>query len=204
VWALWLSQGEAQTLKRRLDTHMSWVNIEDMIAANPPKSWEVREVQSNLAKHAKARFLVDENFPPKAIAILRAMRAKVVTARDAGLMGYGDEAYVAYALRHGLMLVTCDRDFLDERRHPLIHCPAIFVFNFGACSAPEIRLAFRCLGSVLSMPQFFNKGWKIDAARDTWIEYVRYQDGSTGRYRFRLLRGQLQEWVNDAPADGRT
>jgi len=35
-------------------------------------------------------------------------------------------------LSHKRILLTCDRDYLDERRLPLIHSPVIVVCNFGA------------------------------------------------------------------------
>lgn len=176
---------------------MPWVDIEDLVVRHPPKQREAREVLDNLARGAKARFYADENFPPKATAAFRAMGARVTTAQDVGLVGHSDEDHVSYAQRHSLVLATCDRDFLDERRHPLIHCPAIFVFNFASGSATEIRQTFRCLVSVLRMLQFFDKWWKIDAKRDSWIEYVRYADGSTSRHRCRLWRGKHQEWIED-------
>ena len=55
------------------------------------------------------------------------------------------------------MLLTCDRDYLDEQRFPLIHCPAIVVFDFGSGSLLEVRQAFKCLRSMYSAPQFFDK-----------------------------------------------
>ncbi len=177
---------------------MAWTNVEDLVAVNPPSPREAQEVLDNLAKRAKARFYADENFPPTATAILRDMGATVVTAKEAGLMGRPDESHVAYARRNGLVLVTCDRDFLDEKRHPLIHCPAIFVFNFGSGSILEMQRAFRCLATVFRMPQFFDKWWKVDARRDSWSEYVRHQDGSTSRSRLRLWRGRVQEWTKDS------
>jgi predicted nuclease of predicted toxin-antitoxin system len=177
---------------------MPWINLEELVAVDPPSPREAREVLDNLAKRAKARFYADENFPPKAAAILRDLGARVVTAQEAGLVGHPDENHVAYARKNGFVLVTCDRDFLDERRHPLIQCPAIFVFDFGSASTPEIRRAFRCFSTVFRMPQFFDKWWKVDAKRDSWSEYVRHQDGTTDRSRFRLWRGRLQEWASDS------
>ena len=116
---------------------MAWTNIEDIVAADPPSPREAREVLDNLARRAKARFYADENFPAKATAILRDMGAKVVTAQEAGLMSHPDENHVSYARKNGLTIVTGDRDFLDERRHPIIHCPAIFVFDFGSGQSHE-------------------------------------------------------------------
>src|SRR5262249_48000457 len=86
----------------------------------------------------------------------------------AGLSGHDDGDQIAYSLRNGLILVTSDRDYLDERRHPIIHCPAIFLFDFGFGTPYEMRQAFRCLEGALSMPQFYDKWWKVDAKRDCW------------------------------------
>jgi hypothetical protein len=128
--------------------------------------------------------------------MIRSKGAKVVTAYEAGLLGHPDENYRAHALKNGLVLVTCDRDYLDEKRHPLIHCPAIFVFDFGSGSTSEMRKTRRCLGAVLRMPQFCDKWWKVDAKRDSWTEYVRHQNGTTSRSRYRLWCGKIQEWID--------
>ena len=176
---------------------VGWTNIEDLVAADPPSRRDAQEVLEYLARRAKARFYADENFPADAVEILRSIGASVLTAQDADRTGHPDENHAAFALKNGLVLVTCDRDFLDERRHPLIHCPAIFVFDFGSGSALEIRQAYRCLAAVLRMPQFFDKWWKVDARRDSWTELVRYQNGETTRRRYRVWRGMLQEWVDN-------
>jgi predicted nuclease of predicted toxin-antitoxin system len=175
---------------------MAWIDIETLVQANPPSRREAQQVLDYLARRAKARFYADENFPRQAVTLLREIGGRVQTAQDAGLAGHPDESHAAYALKRGLVLLTCDRDFLDERRFPLIHCPAIFVFDFGSGTLSEMRQAFRCLASVFRTPQFFDKWWKIDAKRDCWIETVRYLNGTTSRHRCRLWRGRLQEWVD--------
>jgi predicted nuclease of predicted toxin-antitoxin system len=179
---------------------MAWVNIEEWVKRNPPAQKEIRQVLDYRARRAMARFYADENFPAAAVQLLRKMGARVQTNQEAGLSGHDDGDQVAYALRNGLILLTCDRDYLDERRHPLIRCPAIFVFDFGSGSIEEMKQAFRCLESALQMPQFFDKWWKVDAKRDCWTETVRYLDGTTSRTRWRLWRGKLQEWVDDMRA----
>ena len=82
--------------------------------------------------------------------MLRAKGAKVQTNREAGLRGHADQDQLAYARKNGSVLVTCDRDFLDERRYPLIHCPAIFVFDFGSGSLEEMNQAFTLSSAPLS------------------------------------------------------
>jgi hypothetical protein len=175
---------------------MVWVVVEEIIAKNPPSQKEAQQVLEYLARRAKARFYSDENFPTQAVRLLRAIGAKVKTAQEAGLIGHPDENQLAYAQRNGLIFLTCDRDFLDNARFPLIHCSAIFVFDFGSRTIPEMKQAFRCLSGALQMPQFYDKWWKIDAKRDGWTELARHQDGSTSRRRMRLFRGKLYEWID--------
>ncbi len=105
---------------------MTWVNMEVLVERNPPTRKEVQQVLDYRARRAKARFYADEDFPPQAVHLVREMGAKVQTNREAGLGGHDDGDQIAYALRNGLILLTCDRDYLDERRFPIIHCPAIF------------------------------------------------------------------------------
>lgn len=174
---------------------MPWTDIRQLIAAKPPTRREADEVYTNLQRGAKARFYADENFPARATALLRAMGARVRTAQDADLLGRSDEEHLNYARREGLVLPSCDRDFLNERRFPLIHSPALFVFDFGEGSEYEIRLAFRCLKAVLKTPQFYDKWSKIDAGRHGWTETARHLDGSTSRHRYRLHAGRLEEWT---------
>src|SRR5437870_12833705 len=131
---------------------MAWVNIEAKVRGYPPSEREKREVDGLVARKAKPRFHADENFPTIATDILRLRGADVLTVQEARLVGHPDENHSANALRLGRILITCDRDYLDERRFPLIHCPAIFVFDFGVGSADEILQTFDCLQGAFTAP----------------------------------------------------
>lgn len=174
-----------------------WIGVEGL-GGVPVSPREAREVLLYSSRRAKPRFLADENFPAKAVAVLRSMGARVVTVQEARTTGHSDENHAAYALRNGLVLLTCDRDFLNNRRFPLVHCPAIFVFDFGPGTAREVRAAFRCLAPVFRAPQFYDKWCKVDAHPDSWTEFTRFLNGTTSRTRFRVWRGSVQEWVDDA------
>ena len=176
---------------------MSWVNLTDLIRADPPSRKEIEQVLDYRRRKAKARFYADEDFPALAASLLRSFGAKVVTAQELGRRQHPDENHAAYALKHGYVLLTRDRDYLDEKRFPMIHCPTILVFDFGAGSSREILEAFTCLKRILSTPQLFDKWTKIDANRESWIEYSRTLDGRTQRSRYRVYRGNFQEWIDD-------
>ena len=114
---------------------------------------------------------------------------------EAGLRHHPDENHVAHVLRNGYILVTCDRDYLDERRFPLIQCPAIAVFNFGSGSSREIYRAYRSIHTAFRASQFYDKWTKIEASPNNWSLFTRHLDGTTARSRYRVHRGRIQEWI---------
>lgn len=175
---------------------MAWIQVKDSTARRPTNQ-EVRQVEDYVHRKAKPRFYADENFPTTATALLRRRGADVLTVQETGRRRHPDENHAAEALRLGRVLITCDRDYLDERRFPLIHCPAIVICNFGRGSVREMLDTLNCLWSIFTAPQFFDKWVKIDATHDCWTEHIRFLDGSTARHRFRFFAGRLQEWCED-------
>ena len=176
---------------------MPWIDLKNIAADDPPTEREKRQVNDYVRRRAKPRFYADENFPSVAIKILRRLGADVLTVRDVHRRGHPDENHTAEALRLGRILITCDRDYLDDRRFPLIHCPALIVCDFGGGTADEITRTFDCLGGPFRAPQFFDKWVKIHATRDGWTERNRNLDGTTARTRYRIHQGRMQEWVDD-------
>ena len=148
-------------------------------------------------RKAKPRFYADENFSKLATDLLRRrLKADVLTVQDTRRKGHPDENHASEALRLGRVLITCDRDYLDKRRFPLIHCPALVVFDFGRGTAGEIWETFKCLVGIFTLPQFFDKWTKIDARRDGWTDYTRHLNGTTMRVRYRFQGSQMQQWVD--------
>jgi predicted nuclease of predicted toxin-antitoxin system len=174
---------------------MVWVDVIEQLQSNPPTKKEVEQVFDYRRRKAKPRFYADENFPNRAARLLREMGARLITAQEAGLTRHPDENHAEYALRLGYILLTCDRDYLNERKFPVVHCPAIVVFDFGSGTLEEILSAFMSIKTMFGSPQFFDKWIKIDAKRTSWTEYARHLNGTTSRSHYRVFRGRLQEWV---------
>jgi predicted nuclease of predicted toxin-antitoxin system len=174
---------------------VSWVDYKDLPSEVPtPK--EIEELERYRRQRTKARFYADENFPQQAVVILRERGLDVLTAQEAGKRGHPDENQLALARKLHRVLLTCDPDFLDERRFPLHQSSALVVFKFGTLTRAEIVLAFRCLVPILYVPQFYDIWVKIHAKRDEWTQTMRYLDGNTSRERCRLRHGRLQCWVD--------
>jgi hypothetical protein len=176
---------------------MPWIDLKNIAAGDPPTEREKQQVNDYVRRRAKPRFYADENFPSVAIKILRRLGADVLTVHDARLRGHPDENHTAQALRLGRILITCDRDYLDDRRFPLIHCPALIVCDFGSGTLDDIWRTFTCLGGPFRAPQFFDKWVKIHATRDSWTERIRHLNGTTNRTRYRIHQRRIQEWVDD-------
>jgi len=174
---------------------MSWVDLREIVAAEQPSRRERAQAEEFIRRKAKPRFYADENFPTVAVAVLRRLRADVLTVDEARRKRHPDENQSCEALRLGRILITCDRDYLDERKFPLIHCPAIVVCDFGGGTVAEILATFDCLSGAFRAPQFYDKWTKIDAHRDSWTEYARHLDGTTSRHRYRFHKRRRQEWV---------
>jgi len=113
------------------------------------------------------------------------------------VVGHPDENHAAEALRLRRILITCDHDYLDERRFPLIHCPALIVCDFGSGTEQDIRHTFACLGGAFAASQFFDKWIKIHATRDGWTTITRHLNGTTARTRYRIYEGRMRQWVDD-------
>jgi predicted nuclease of predicted toxin-antitoxin system len=171
-----------------------WIDCPSVPTDGEPSDREARELQDQIRRKKKLRLYADHNFPKGVVETLRGMGADVVTAEESGTARHPDENHVAAAKRLGRVLLTCDRDFLNERLHPLIHCPAIVVFDFGSGSTGDIARTLRCLNYIWMVPVFYDKWVKLDANREGWTEYVRFQDGSTNKQRCRFHRGRLQVW----------
>jgi predicted nuclease of predicted toxin-antitoxin system len=99
---------------------MPWIDLN--VAADEPTEREKRHVYDYALRRAKPRFYADENFPSVAIKILSELGADLLTVRDVRRHGHPDENHAAEALRLGRILITCDRDYLNDRRFDCISC----------------------------------------------------------------------------------
>jgi predicted nuclease of predicted toxin-antitoxin system len=143
------------------------------------------------------RLYVDEDVPYQAVEILREQRLNVLTAKEAGKRGHPDENHLAEAQKQSRILITCDRDYLSERRFPLNKCPVLVVCDFGTRTTAQLLDTFQCLAWVETVPDLYDRWVKIDANPSEWTEKVRYLEGTVRRYRHRLCQGKLQVWVDE-------
>ncbi len=174
---------------------MQW---KDVLAPKDISPKEAGEVEEEWRRCRKAKLLADHNLPAEVVRYLRSRGAKVITAAEIGVDDQGDDRLVKEARRRQCIIVTQDRDFLDDHRHPLMRLPGTVVLDLGNRSRQDVVKACAQMRILLRCPAFYATGVRIHAHPHEWIEETRYRDGSTGRSRFRFHLGRVQEWV-EAP-----
>jgi predicted nuclease of predicted toxin-antitoxin system len=123
---------------------MPWVNTTSDLPNVELSKREENELENYLRQRKKKpRFYADEDFPAQAVEILREVGFNVLAAQEAGKRGHPDEKQRAEAKKQGRILLSCDRDFLNERRCPLIESLTLVVFDFGTKTEDEIVQALR-------------------------------------------------------------
>ena len=80
----------------------------------------------------KLRILVDENIPSSFVELLKShLPFSIMTVSDLGMNGKLDESIRYYAKNKQLSLLTTDKDFLNEKKHPIRECFGIFCLECG-------------------------------------------------------------------------
>ena len=168
---------------------MPWERVPDL---------SQREVSEFFKEHGKkARFLVDENIDPELAPVLRRERWNVVSVGEVGPVGHADEDVFNHAWRDNRILLTKDRDFLNNQRFPPHRNPGVIVLPdepedsrafFGA-----MLIALTVMGRLREVYRYS----KIEIDR-TGVMVIESRNLKTGRYERRRVRDtdrDVEEWV---------
>jgi predicted nuclease of predicted toxin-antitoxin system len=160
---------------------------------------ELEEAGRQLAQ--KARFLVDEDVDDGLAAALLDMGWNAVGVRGAGLKGRSDEDILAFAHRENRVLVTHDRDYLDDRRFPPHRNPGLIILPRGS---PHHGSLINALAAVLPVVGHFRdvfRGSKVEVDGGGVLTILS-RDGDTGKMtktRYRYGRqGVPEAWDEEA------
>lgn len=134
----------------------------------------------------KLRLYADENFPLEVVEAVRSdplWRDKVVvrTSAELGTRNRDDGFHLSYCRRHGLVLLTLDADFMDDRRFPFgEESPGII--RIVPASLGDIRTALEMVLSFLTevpRPQNFAGDSKFQVSNEMVV--MRGRDSETRR-----------------------
>lgn len=145
----------------------------------------------------KARFLVDESLGEGVMRLLRELGWNTEFGPDVGLAGHSDEDVLAYAWREKRVLLTHDRDFLDDRRFPPHRNPGVVVFPGGSGSARGLVEGLSLVLSIIAPYRKAFRRFKIEITEDgIWnITNMARINDVVRRWRIRLGKGScVDEW----------
>src|SRR6266581_6987702 len=131
---------------------MGWrpIDISDQEIAEAERRWK-----------GKARFLVDESLGREAALFLRSNGWNTRSVDEVGLQGRSDEDVHAYAKHDNRIILTHDRDFLDDRRFLVDGHPGVVVLPGGSGeSEPLLRAMFNML-KIIGPYRLAYKGSKV-------------------------------------------
>jgi hypothetical protein len=148
----------------------------------------------------KARFLVDESLGRNVADVLRDYGWNTKYVGDLGLDGHSDEDVFARAWADDRILLTHDRDFLDDRRFPPHRNPGLVVLPGAEGNEAALLLA---LAGLVSFVGPFREGYRRDkvhvSADAEWTFIRRNVDtGAMEKRRFRIPpNGPMEEWTDE-------
>lgn len=145
----------------------------------------------------KARFVIDESLGVGVAMALRDYGWNAVYVEEIGLAGHSDEDVFAFAWKEDRVLLTHDRDFLDDRRFPFHRNPGLIVLPGADGSGAGLIEALRSVMSLVGQFREAYRGDKIEITEDG-IWTIRGFDRKLGRHyknRFRFAQhGKVYQW----------
>lgn len=162
---------------------------------------EWRQINSELAIFRKrVRFLVDENVPEDLVSVLRERGYNTKSVAECELKGRDDEEIFGLAYKENRVLVTQDKDFLDDRRFPIQRNPGLAVLPAYSQNEDAFVTAF---GHLLAIHGDSHELWYEQKAHfpgDDTIS-IRYRDASTSEWatvKFKFPKnGTPMVWEDD-------
>jgi hypothetical protein len=159
-----------------------------------PSESELRELKSEF--RGRVRLLVDENAGPEVTSFLKDGGFNVKYVDDFGLCGRSDEDVFAVAWKEGRVIVTHDRDFLDNRQFPPHRNPGVIVIGPGADGRDDEGLR-RCLVLSLMLAGDFASWYVGKKIEFTSGETLTIYGADHSKKKYKWPRGgDAMEWVD--------
>jgi hypothetical protein len=142
-------------------------------------STSIKHARGEYRRAPMTRFLTDANIEPWALHVMRYKRFDVWGCDTANIRGADDQAIFATAWKLKRLLVTHDRDFLDDQLFPFARCSGLLIVpTYGRVSMEFANL----LAGACELVSRGGRMWfhtKIVANRDFTVK-VRTWEKSRG------------------------
>ena len=144
----------------------------------------------NRAFRREAKFYAETSVEQVAVEILHDLGFKVSTSGEVGLSEHDDADHLGYARRENRILLTKDKDFLDDRKFPYQQSPGIVVLDIDPVTQESLADALYVLKVVIRPYREIWQGSKILISRDRHVT-IWQKEHDTGRWqrtRYRLSK----------------
>jgi predicted nuclease of predicted toxin-antitoxin system len=137
----------------------------------------------------KFRLYFDENFPQDVVEVLETdshwrRKCKIYSAYNQGFEKEGDKFHFEYCIKNNLVLVTLDKDFMDDSKYPFSKIPGIVRIVARKNDSATILANLSNLLIFLSffpLPRYFMKDTKFEVRSNGCI--IRGRDSMTHEIR---------------------
>jgi predicted nuclease of predicted toxin-antitoxin system len=160
-----------------------------------PKTKEgAREL--NRMTSRRSRFLVDESLGTGVAEVLRYLRYNTKFGPDVGLKGKADPTVYAYAWREKRILLTHDKDYLNDREYPFNRNPGVIVLPGEEGEQVPLRMAIRSMLNIFGTHGriFPNAKIVIDSNNVWYIKNYRKADGYVEHAKLMFTKGNVFRW----------
>lgn len=99
----------------------------------------------------KVKFYADHNLDRAIIEVLRRLKYDIETAREIGAEYQPDQFHYRHAFTQKRVLLTLDKDYLDNGRFPLSQTHGVVIFNIDTSNPGEIARALEVVDAVLAV-----------------------------------------------------
>jgi len=147
---------------------------------------------------AKHGFLVDESLGIEASRVIRASGWNVLYVGEVGLIGKADEDVYAFAWHDDRIILTHDKDFLNDRRSPFHRNPGVIVLPGATRETPGLVDAIFRVLRIVGPYRDAHRATKLQITEDGIWSTKGFAKGQVTVEKRRVKFGQLGEileWV---------
>ena len=170
---------------------MGW----EPIQFQPPTKEETKRLLGEV------RFYVDHDVDGVVVEMLRWLKYDVETAKDIGAEAQRDEWHFRRAFRTKRVLLTKDKDYLDDERFPLSQTRGAIILNIDTANPAEIARSLEVIHVVLSVLRPTLEQAKVILNSDytmTIIHRVANGEGfNVRKTKYRMRPDGADKWIGD-------
>lgn len=151
----------------------------------------------------EASFYADHNLDAAIVEVLRHLKYDVETAQEIGFEHQPDEFHYSRAFNTNRVLLTRDKDYLNNERFPLSQTRGVIVFNIDTANTKEIARALEVIDVVLAKIAPVLNEAKVILNSDYTVTFIKRKSSDGGfiedrtRYKFDENGRDVWIWEDD-------